>query len=105
MRNLIDNAINYSPAASMIRVAFTLGPMDRIDISVSDEGPGIPFEEQEKIFQPFYRSESAGKHRQYGHGLGLAIAQRFAKQMDSEIHVESQPGRGSKFYFTLRRHA
>jgi PAS domain S-box-containing protein len=104
MRNLIDNAINYSPAASMIRVAFTLGPMDRIDISVSDEGPGIPFEEQEKIFQPFYRSESAGKHRQYGHGLGLAIAQRFAKQMDSEIHVESQPGRGSKFYFTLRRH-
>ncbi|MBI5028942.1 MAG: GAF domain-containing protein [Chloroflexi bacterium] len=101
--NLIDNAKLYSPKQTLITVSVQEINLEHVLIQVEDQGSGIPENEQEKIFQPFYRSpRELGTHT-HGHGLGLAIAQRMVKEMGSEITVLSEEGQGATFRFTLRR--
>ena len=68
-------------------------------MSVTDEGAGVAPEEKERIFDRFYQSRNGDRAR--GTGIGLTIAQRFIAQHGGRIWVESEPGRGAKFSFTM----
>ncbi|HEX3878301.1 MAG TPA: ATP-binding protein [Bryobacteraceae bacterium] len=99
VRQLAENAIKYSPAGSPIGIA--AGRRDgKIVISVSDRGPGIEDNERTRIFDRFFRGR---RHRfdTKGTGMGLAIAKGIAEAHGGRIWVESEPGEGSVFYFSL----
>ena len=71
-----------------------------VEISVSDNGPGIAPQDQERIFEEFQQTE-AGIRQREGTGLGLALSKRLVELHGGRIWVESEPGRGSRFAFTL----
>jgi signal transduction histidine kinase len=96
---LVDNSLKYGPAGQTITLSCEPAA-DRFILMVADQGPGIHADEQERIFEPYYRVESvAGKAR--GRGLGLYGAQVLAKAMGGTIMVESQAGVGSCFRIDL----
>ena len=103
LRNLLDNAVSYSPAGSLIIVRIKRQEEEWIDVSVQDLGAGIPPAEQIHLFQPFYRVPQTSGRRVYGHGLGLALAKEAVTAMGGRIWVESEPEHGATFHFTLRR--
>jgi signal transduction histidine kinase len=97
--NLLTNAVKFSPPGSRVGVtAHAAG--DEIVIGVSDEGVGVAPEDQARIFERFYQSNARVASRR-GTGIGLAIARRFAELHGGRIWVESEPGLGSTFSFTL----
>jgi signal transduction histidine kinase len=100
LRNLLDNAIKYSPEGGTITVQ---GRRDKwqVLVLVNDQGIGIPAEERGKIFERFYRVENEVTRRMRGAGLGLAVCQGIVEAHGGRIWVESQPGAGSTFCFTL----
>jgi PAS domain S-box-containing protein len=95
--NLLDNAIKYSPPKSDIRIsAKTKG--EHLVIGIQDQGEGISMEDQSRLFAPFQRLENAGAK---GIGLGLLVCRRLVEAHGGRIWVESRPGRGSTFLFTI----
>jgi signal transduction histidine kinase/DNA-binding response OmpR family regulator len=99
LMNLIGNAIKFTPEGGKIELAAQpLGEVVRVE--VRDSGPGIPPEEQQRIFEAFYRATQTGKSAE-GTGLGLAITQRLVELHGGHLGLESQPNIGSCFYFTL----
>jgi signal transduction histidine kinase/DNA-binding response OmpR family regulator len=99
LMNLLGNAIKFTPKGGKIElVARRVGDMVRID--VRDSGPGIPPEERQRIFEAFHRLKQSDKAPE-GTGLGLAITRRLVELHGGELNVESEPGAGSCFYFTL----
>jgi two-component system sensor histidine kinase KdpD len=98
--NLLENAAKYSPKRSRITLAAKL-EKDLLTISVEDEGKGIAKTEQDKIFNKFYRTPSNENSPVTGLGMGLAIARGIIEIHQGKIWVESQLGKGSKFYFSL----
>jgi len=100
LMNLIGNAIKFTPEGGRIELAAKqLGDVVRVE--VRDSGPGIPPEEQQRIFEAFYRLGQTGNATE-GTGLGLAITQRLVELHGGHLGIESRPGSGSCFYFTLR---
>lgn len=97
--NLLDNAIKYSPDDSPIRVVLA-GAGDELQMSVHDQGIGIPAAEQEHIFQRFYRGAGA-PHRSSGLGVGLFIANQIVEAHGGTMWVRSAEGAGSAIGFTL----
>ncbi len=101
--NLLSNANKYSPSGAKIIIGAT--PKDeQVRIFVRDAGPGIAPSEQEHIFEKFYQAPAdaaSGDTRPDGSGLGLAIARSIVELHGGRIGVQSRPGRGSTFYFTL----
>jgi signal transduction histidine kinase len=95
---LLDNARKYSPPGGAIRVQGEASS-GWLRLSVSDNGPGIPIEDQERIFDRFYRLD-ASRHGE-GSGLGLAIARWIASEHDGTLTVKSAPGEGSTFAITI----
>lgn len=96
LRILLDNAVRVSPADSELRITVQGGP--HVQVSVCDQGPGVPPEEREQIFRRFQRGrETRG---QAGFGLGLAIGRELAERMGGELLLEDGDGPGAKF--TLR---
>ncbi len=96
--NLLSNAIKFSPKGGRVSItAHCSGP--EIEITVGDNGPGIPLDEQDRIFERFYQGEKAGFKE--GTGLGLAITKRLVEQHGGRILVNSAPGQGSRFSITL----
>ena len=100
LRNLLDNAIKYSPGGGTITVQAYVDDV-QILLAVSDEGIGIPAEEWERVFERFHRVENEITRRMRGAGLGLAVCQGIVEAHGGRIWVESQPGAGSTFCFTL----
>jgi signal transduction histidine kinase len=97
--HLIDNAIRYTPSG---RVEVMLVEHDdRITSSVTDSGIGISIEEYPRIFQEFYRSETARAEVELGTGLGLPIVNQIAKLYQGNVEMDSTPGRGSTFTVNL----
>jgi PAS domain S-box-containing protein len=99
--SLIENAVKYSPPGTEIVVSVAAGPGGGAAISVTDQGPGIPPEQQARIFERFYRGDGSDAQRVYGHGLGLYVARGLVAAMNGRLEVTSAPGRGSRFTFTL----
>jgi PAS domain S-box-containing protein len=102
LSNLIGNAIKYSPKGGAVRVTGRVLP-DEVIVSVSDEGIGIPLEEQDRIFERFYRVDDALSRRTAGSGLGLYLAKAVIDAHRGRIWVESAPGQGASFSFALPR--
>jgi two-component system, OmpR family, sensor histidine kinase SenX3 len=99
LRNLIDNAIRYSPANT--RVGIGVRSRDGlVSISVTDQGEGLSAEDQERVFERFYRVDAARSRHTGGTGLGLSIVKHVASNHGGEVTLWSQPGQGSTF--TLR---
>jgi signal transduction histidine kinase len=98
--NLLDNAARYSGAARRIKVALAGGKTE-VTLTVTDYGIGIAPEEQEKIFEKFYRVSTGLVHDIKGSGLGLAIVRHIVNAHAGCITVSSQPGRVSTFTIHL----
>jgi two-component system phosphate regulon sensor histidine kinase PhoR len=103
--NLLDNAVKYTPEGGVITAGAK--PVRRADGSewieffVRDSGMGIPVEDQLRLFERFYRVDKARSRELGGTGLGLAIVKHLVRAHAGEVRVESEPGSGSTFYFTL----
>jgi signal transduction histidine kinase len=98
--NLIDNAIKYSPDGGRIDVIIA-PEADRLRFTVRDQGLGIPGNEQDRIFEKFYRLDAAMSRGVGGSGLGLYICRELVRRMNGRIWVSSEPGTGSSFSFEL----
>jgi PAS domain S-box-containing protein len=99
LMNLIENAAKYSDPSALITLGTELEG-DQVVFSISDQGAGIPPDEEDKIFERFYRAEGVG-HGSAGTGLGLAICKRIIEAHNGRIWVESSSGTGSCFCFSL----
>lgn len=98
--NLLDNANKYSPDAPNITLRTASDDEDFI-ISIHDKGIGMSREQQKHIFEKFYRVPTGNLHNVKGFGLGLAYVQRIVEAHGGSIHVDSEPGKGSKFSITI----
>ena len=99
---LVDNAVKYTPEKGKITLSMMPGERGLVRFSVQDTGIGISEEDQEKIFDRFYRVDKARSREMGGNGLGLAIAQEIVNLHKGSIRVESKQGQGAKFIVELR---
>nr|WP_218847318.1 ATP-binding protein [Psychromicrobium silvestre] len=99
-RNLIDNAVRYSPSNTKVGIGLRSGG-GLATVSISDQGDGISAEEQERIFERFYRVDAARSRQTGGTGLGLSIVKHVISNHGGEVTVWSQPGSGSTFTVRL----
>jgi len=100
LQNLIANAVNHSPEQTMIIVE-TKKQNDRCVISVKDNGPGIPEEEQELVFNEFHQLQNPERNRDKGLGLGLAIVKRLTNLLGSNMTLRSSADEGCEFSFSI----
>jgi signal transduction histidine kinase len=100
LSNLVDNALKYSPSGGPINIRIS-GNADELTIGVSDRGVGITEDQAEHLFERFYRVDSTLTRTTRGVGLGLFICRSLVEAQGGRIWVESQPGQGSTFWFTL----
>lgn len=102
LNNLISNALKYTPKRGQISVnIFQEIEDDRVVITVSDNGTGIPKEDIPKIFQRFYRGNDSATLQHVGNGIGLSLTRELIQLMNGDITVTSDPGKGSTFRFWL----
>lgn len=95
--NLIDNAIKYGPSGQTVSIEVIADPA-QLDITVQDEGPGVPDDESERIFDRFYRGDRAGP----GAGIGLSVVTNLVRANGGTITYSSPPGGGARFAVSLR---
>ena len=100
LRNLIDNAIKYSPVKGNVTVSVT-SQGSFVDISVADEGPGVSKAETQQIFQKFTRGAAAKTMNVKGTGIGLTLALEIVRAHGGRLELTSEPGRGSRFTTVL----
>ena len=101
LANLVDNAIKYGRSGGRVAVGGKKLAADRLEIFVRDDGPGIPAEAIDRVFERFYRVDKARSRDQGGTGLGLAIVKHIVQAHGGEVRAASEPGQGATFYFTL----
>jgi two-component system phosphate regulon sensor histidine kinase PhoR len=99
--NLADNAIKYNKAGGTVLLRAHPHGTEEVEISVVDDGIGIPAEHLSRLTERFYRVDKSRSRNQGGTGLGLAIVKHILAAHDRNLHVESTPGEGSTFGFTL----
>ncbi|HWX18821.1 MAG TPA: ATP-binding protein [Candidatus Binatia bacterium] len=100
--NLVDNAIKYGGRAEGV-VTVGARPVDgsQVELCVRDDGPGIPPEALERVFERFYRVDKARSREQGGTGLGLSIVKHIVQSHGGRVWAKSEPGQGAAFFFTL----
>jgi signal transduction histidine kinase len=98
LTNLLDNAHMHTPPGTEITISSRITP-EEVVLVISDDGPGIPAELHESIFERFYKAPSARRGR--GLGLGLTIARAVVELHGGSLQVESTPGEGTTFLITL----
>ena len=99
--NLIDNALQYSPENHKIWLEVAVDQNQKICVSVNDEGKGISSKEKKLIFERFHRADNPQRTSSGHAGLGLAIVKKIIELHNQKVWVESEPGKGSRFSFTL----
>jgi signal transduction histidine kinase len=98
--NLVENSIKFTPEGGIVTIR-AIPEVNHIKISVSDTGIGIPDKEKERIFEPFFQVDSSASRSYGGTGLGLMLVKEYVKMHEGMIWVESEPGKGSTFTFTI----
>src|SRR5690606_13195012 len=98
--NLLDNAIKYGRPGGRVVVGAHIIP-DHAEMWVCDDGPGIPREALDRIFERFYRVDAARSREQGGTGLGLSIVKHIVHAHGGEVRAESEPGKGATFRLRL----
>jgi signal transduction histidine kinase len=98
--NLLSNAVKFTPEGGRISLKASYTD-DAVEIAVTDTGVGIAPEDQAAIFEEFRQVGTDERRKQEGTGLGLTLAKKFIELHSGRIWVESEPGRGSTFTFTL----
>jgi signal transduction histidine kinase len=99
--NLLTNAIKFTPGGGTISVGTRITDAQAVEVTVADTGIGIAHDQQGQIFQRFYQVGVTTQGVREGTGLGLAICKQLVEMHGGKIWVESQPGEGSQFHFTL----
>jgi signal transduction histidine kinase len=99
-RSLVENALRHTPAGTSVELRTAMRG-DRVELEVRDDGPGITPEDQERVFDRFYRGDGSAA---FGTGIGLAIARELATRMDGTIELRSEPG-DTRFRLSLPRAA
>ena len=100
LTNLLSNAAKFAPRDSTVDV--TVGrDSDQVRVSVHDDGPGIPTEHHARVFERFWRADTAETSGVPGTGLGLSIARQIVEGMGGRLDLESEPGRGTTFHCYL----
>jgi signal transduction histidine kinase len=100
LTNLVGNAIKFSPAGATVEIRATRASSALL-VEVRDHGRGVPPEQLESIFERFHQVDKSDSRQKGGTGLGLAISRRIIQQHDGRIWVDSTPGEGSTFRFTI----
>ena len=101
--NLIENAIKYGSKGGRVVVGGNARPDGKAEMWVQDDGPGIPAEARERVFERFYRVDRARSRETGGTGLGLSIVKHIVQAHGGEVWLKSQLGSGTTFFFTLPR--
>ena len=101
LANLVDNAIKYGRADGTVIVGGKQADAEKLEIFVQDDGPGIPPESLDRVFERFYRVDKARSREQGGTGLGLSIVKHIVQSHGGKVWVKSEPGKGATFFFTL----
>ena len=99
--NLLDNAIKYGREGGVVTVEARPLEDGQAEIRVRDDGPGIPPESLERVFERFYRVDKARSREQGGTGLGLSIVKHIVQSHGGRVWVRNEPDQGASFYFTL----
>lgn len=100
LSNLIDNAIKYSSDDTVITIKCNRHA-NQVQVSVSDNGIGIPHDKQKLVFDQFYRVPTGNQHNVKGYGLGLYYVRTMIEKMGGTVNIQSEPGHGSTFIITL----
>jgi two-component system, OmpR family, phosphate regulon sensor histidine kinase PhoR len=101
LANLVDNAIKYGRAQGRVTVGGKKLDDGKLEMFVQDDGPGIPPESLDRVFERFYRVDKARSREQGGTGLGLSIVKHIVQAHGGEVWVKSELGKGATFFFTL----
>jgi signal transduction histidine kinase len=101
LTNLITNAIKFTSLGGQVIISAEAGSDNRVSFCVADTGQGIPPEALTRIFDKFFQVQSSTETRTTGTGLGLAIVRHIVELHGGEVGIESTPGKGSRFYFSL----
>jgi two-component system, OmpR family, phosphate regulon sensor histidine kinase PhoR len=101
LANLVDNAIKYGRAEGRVTVGGKNTGDGKVEIFVQDDGPGIPPEALDRVFERFYRVDKARSREQGGTGLGLSIVKHIVHSHGGEVWAKSELGKGATFFFTL----
>lgn len=101
LSNLVDNAIKYGRSGGRVVVGARNTDDAKVEVSVRDDGVGLPPEALERVFERFYRVDKARSREQGGTGLGLAIVKHIVQGHGGKVWARSEPGKGATFYFTL----
>jgi two-component system phosphate regulon sensor histidine kinase PhoR len=99
--NLVENAIKYGRAEGTVSIGGEDNSSGRAELWVKDDGPGIPQDAMERVFERFYRVDRARSRETGGTGLGLSIVKHIVQAHGGEVWVRSDLGQGATFYFTL----
>ena len=99
--NLVDNAVKYGRTDGRVEISARRVDAHTVEMSVHDDGPGIPAEALERVFERFYRVDKARSREQGGTGLGLSIVKHIIHAHHGRVWAESKPGQGTTFFFTL----
>jgi two-component system, OmpR family, phosphate regulon sensor histidine kinase PhoR len=99
--NLLDNAVKYGRDGGTVTVSGHQAEDGMVEIVVQDDGPGIPPESLDRVFERFYRVDKARSREQGGTGLGLSIVKHIVQSHGGKVWVKSEPGKGATFFFTL----
>jgi two-component system phosphate regulon sensor histidine kinase PhoR len=99
--NLVDNAIKYGRAQGTVIVGGQKAEANKVELFVQDDGPGIPPEALDRVFERFYRVDKARSREQGGTGLGLSIVKHIVQGHGGTVWVKSEIGKGATFFFTL----
>ena len=101
LANLVDNAIKYGRVQGVVRVGGKKLDDGRLELFVQDDGPGIPPESIDRVFERFYRVDKARSRDQGGTGLGLSIVKHIVASHGGEVWAKSEPNKSTTFFFTL----
>jgi two-component system, OmpR family, phosphate regulon sensor histidine kinase PhoR len=99
--NLVDNGIKYGRNQGQVTIGGQQGPDNKVEVWVRDDGPGIPPEARERVFERFYRVDKARSREKGGTGLGLSIVKHIVQAHGGEVSLQSELGSGTTFFFTV----